>query len=229
MVCLNLIENIEKSGMSNFFSFNIKNIILIIIATLIAGLGLLYNSTAAILGSMMISPLSKPILLNIIYIVNNLYSNSAFQILNFILLFMICLFISVVIGYLNREFLIMKTPTAEMLSRITYTHVIIDAALAALSGVALGIALTNNNILIETGIALILSITPPLVNFGIFYGEIIYYKIQKYFANDKKVKELIDKKINRLFDDGSKSFILFLLNIISLYITLIITLYILCN
>lgn len=228
MVCLNLIQNIEISSKTKSF-FNINNIILIILATLISGLGLLYNSTAAILGSMMISPLSKPILVNVIYIINNLYSKSIYQILNFIILFSICLFISVTIGYLNREFLIMKTPTAEMLSRITYTHVIIDVALAALSGVALGIALTNNNIMIETGVALILSITPPLVNFGIFYGEIIYYKIQKYLTDSKKVRELIDKKINKLFDDGSKSFLLFLLNIISLYITLIITLYILCK
>lgn len=228
MVCLNLIENMKKIKMFNTTIFNINDIILMILASLIAGLGLLYNSTASILGSMLVSPLTDTIGKSSIYFINNLFSNLGNELSNIGILLIICIFISISIGYLNKEFLIIKTPTAEMLSRITYSHVIIDVALAALSGISLGLAVVNKDVLIKSGVTLILSLTPPLVNFGIFFGEVIYYYFKQRYTNDKKEVELYDKKINKLMNDGNKSFILFLLNLISVYITLIITLYIIC-
>ena len=68
MVCLNLFENFKKIDMYRGFSLNIYNILLMILASLISGLGLLYNNTPAILGSMLISPLGSPIVANIIYL-----------------------------------------------------------------------------------------------------------------------------------------------------------------
>ena len=142
----------------------------------------------------------------------------------------ICLIISITIGYVNRAFSILKTPTPEMLSRITYTHVIIDVGLALLSGVCLALSLVNSDILTKTGVSLILSFTPPLVNFGIFYGEILYYYMRRHNEDiSDKEREILDKKIDKLADDGNKSFILFLSNVLSMYVTLMITLVLLCT
>ena len=212
------------------FSLNIYNILLMILASLISGLGLLYNNTPAILGSMLISPLGSPIVANIIYLLTNSYKKSLYNLINFIIIVQICMFIGILIGFINRNFSILKTPTPEMLSRITYTHVIIDAALAGLSGICLGLSLINSDLLIKTGVSLILSFTPPLVNFGIFYGEALYYYFQKIFdkPGEKKLNQ-ISKKISKLTDDGNKSLILFFLNLITMYITLVITLFIVCK
>jgi hypothetical protein len=230
MLCLNLLKKIDKKDYNNSFSLNVYNVLLIILASFIAGLGLLYNSTPAILGSMLISSLSAPLITSIIFFISNSYLKSLAKILNFIILVMICLVISVMIGYVNRSFSILKTPTPEMLSRITYTHVVIDVGLALLSGVCLALSVVNSDLLTKTGVSLILSFTPPLVNFGIFYGEIIYYYIKRHTEDiEEKEKEILDKKMDKLADDGNKSFILFLLNVIAMYATLLLTLVILCK
>ena len=230
MLCLNLLKKIDKKDYNNSFSLNVYNVLLIILASFIAGLGLLYNSTPAILGSMLISSLSAPLITSIIFFISNSYLKSLAKILNFIILVMICLVISVMIGYVNRSFSILKSPTPEMLSRITYTHVVIDVGLALLSGVCLALSVVNSDLLTKTGVSLILSFTPPLVNFGIFYGEIIYYYIKRHTEDiEEKEKEILDKKMDKLADDGNKSFILFLLNVIAMYATLLLTLVILCK
>lgn len=230
MLCLNLLKNLKKIDYHNGFGLNIYNVLLMILASFIAGLGLLYNSTPAILGSMLISSLGAPLVTSVILFISNSYLQSLFKIINFIILLSICLVISITIGYVNRTFSILKTPTPEMLSRITYTHVIIDVSLALLSGVCLALSLVNSDILTKTGVSLILSFTPPLVNFGIFYGEILYYYMRRHSEDiGDKEKEMLDKKIDKLADDGNKSFILFLLNILAMYVTLMITLVLLCK
>lgn len=230
MLCLNLLKNLKKIDYHNGFGLNIYNVLLIILASFIAGLGLLYNSTQAILGSMLISSLGAPLVTSVILFISKSYIQSLFKIINFVILVSICLVISITIGYVNRAFSILKTPTPEMLSRITYTHVIIDVGLALLSGVCLALSLVNSDILTKTGVSLILSFTPPLVNFGIFYGEILYYYIRRHNEDiDDKEREILDKKIDKLADDGNKSFILFLLNVLAMYVTLMITLVLLCT
>ncbi len=230
MLCLNLLKNLKKIDYHHGFGINIYNILLIILASFIAGLGLLYNSTPAILGSMLISSLGAPLITSIILFISNSYIQSLYKIVNFVILVSICLIISITIGYVNKLFSILKTPTPEMLSRITYTHVIIDVSLALLSGICLALSLVNSDLLTKTGVSLILSFTPPLVNFGIFYGEILFYYIKKHTEDiGDKEKEILDKKMDKLADDGNKSFILFLLNVLAMYVTLMLTLILLCK
>lgn len=230
MLCLNLLKNLKKIDYHGGFGINVYNVLLMILASFIAGLGLLYNSTPAILGSMLISSLGAPLVTSVIYFISNIYLKSLGKILNFFILVGICLTISITIGYVNRAFSILETPTPEMLSRITYTHVVIDVSLALLSGVCLALSLVNSDLLTKTGVSLILSFTPPLVNFGIFYGEILYYYIRRHTEDiGDKEKKILDKKMDKLADDGNKSFILFLLNVIAMYATLMLTLVLLCK
>jgi len=230
MLCLNLLKNLQKIDYYGGFGISTYNVLLIILASFIAGLGLLYNSTPAILGSMMVSSLGAPLVTSAIFFISNSYIQSLSKIINFVILMSICLIISITMGYINKTFSILKTPTPEMLSRITYTHIVIDVSLASLSGICLALALVNSDIITKAGVSLILSFTPPLVNFGIFYGEILYYYIRKHTEDiGDKEKEILNKKMDKLADDGNKSFILFLLNVLAMYVTLIITLVLLCK
>lgn len=228
MICLNLLDNLKNIDYLQGFHINSYNVILMVMATIISSLGLLYNSTSTILGSMMISSIANPLITSVILFVNNQYLKSAGKLINFLILTIICITISVTIGYINSEYMIFKTPTSEMLARITYTHVVVDVLLALASGIVLGFAIINKDILSRAGIALILSMTPPLANFGMFYGQIIHNYIKYFKAKNEKNKQLLQKKIDKLSSDGNKSFTLFLLNIISMYSTLLITLIIVC-
>ena len=229
MLCLNLFESLKKIDIYYGVTFNIYDISLIILASIISGLGLLYNSTSTILGSMLISSIANPLIASSIYLILNYYSKSIYKISNFFILVVICLFIALSIGYTNKVLKIFETPTKEMLSRITYTHVVVDVILALISGIALALSILNTDVIIRTGVSLILSMTPPLVNFGIFYGEILYHYVQLRKENKNSEKNTINKKIEKLSLDGNKSFILFMLNIIAMYTTLLLTLTILCR
>jgi uncharacterized membrane protein len=233
MLCLNLLDNLKNIDYLSGFHINSYNIILIIMATFISALGLLYNNTAAILGSMLISSIGTPLVTSVILFVNNYYMKSFGKLLNFLLLVIICTLLSIFIGYLNSEYLIFQTPTNEMLARITYTHVVVDVLLALASGIVLGFAIINKDLISRAGVSLILSITPPLANFGMFYGQILqiytkYISISDKDKKGKKDKEILKKKLEKLSEDGNKSFILFLLNIVSMYSTLLITLIFIC-
>jgi hypothetical protein len=229
MLCLNLFESLKKIDIYYGVTFNIYDISLIILASIISGLGLLYNSTSTILGSMLISSIANPLIASSIYLILNYYSKSIYKISNFFILVIICFFIALSIGYTNKVLKIFETPTKEMLSRITYTHVVVDVILALISGIALALSILNTDVIIRTGVSLILSMTPPLVNFGIFYGEILYNYLQLRKEKNNIEKNTINKKIEKLSLDGNKSFILFMLNIIAMYTTLLLTLTILCR
>ena len=229
MLCLNLFESLKKIDIYYGVTFNIYDISLMILASIISGLGLLYNSTSTILGSMLISSIANPLIASSIYLILNYYSKSIYKMSNFIILITISLFIALSIGYTNKVLKIFETPTKEMLSRITYTHVVVDVLLALISGIALSLSILNTDVIIRTGVSLILSMTPPLVNFGIFYGEIIYHYLQITNKTNTFDKKTIHKKIEKLSLDGNKSFILFMLNVIAMYTTLLLTLTLLCK
>jgi hypothetical protein len=230
MICLNLFENLKHMDVFYGNTFNLYNIIFIFIASIIAGLGLMYNSTATILGSMLVSSIVNPLLAFIVLFMTNHFKMSFFKLLNFILLVVLSGIISVLMGYYNHVFKIFKTPTDEMKARITYTHVFVDILLALLSGFGMALAILNKDIVSRVGFTLILSITPPLVNFGLFYGEALYEYLHK---TDKKGNlkgtDKKNTKIDELLHDGNQSLILSALNIMAMFSTLFITLTIMCR
>lgn len=233
MICLNLLDNLKNIDYLQGFHINSYNIILMCMATIISSLGLLYNNTASILGSMLISSIGAPIITSVILFVNDQYLKSFSKLFNFGVLVLVCILISTLIGFINTEYLIFQTPTSEMLARITYTHVIVDVLLALASGIVLGLAVLNKDLISRAGVSLILSITPPLANFGMFYGQILnnytkYLSLSSNNKSEKKEKEILEKKMSKLSEDGNKSFILFLLNVVSMYTTLLITLIFIC-
>ena len=229
MNCTNLFKNFKESDIYKGITFDIYNVLFIIIATLISSLGLLYNSTPSILGSMLVSSIVNPLVSSIILIISNNYLVSAYKVFNFIVLIAICIIISFSIGLLNQYYTIFNTPTDEMLARITYTHVIVDIILALISGCGIALAILNNDMVSRVGFSLILSITPPLANFGLFYGESVYYYIKSLNTTSEREKIILNEQIQKLSEDGNKSFILFMLNVIAMYTTLLLTLTFMCK
>ena len=104
MLCLNLFENLEKVNILSHRSFNIFNVIFVILAACIATLGFLYNSTDAILGSMLVSAITNPLLTFIILFLLNQYSTSFIKMFHFFGLVLVAIIISVLAGYMNQRY-----------------------------------------------------------------------------------------------------------------------------
>ena len=223
MICANLLNNLEKINIMTQSRFNIFNIIFVVLASIIAALGFLYNSTDAILGSMIVSSLTNPLFTFVILFLLNQYTNSIYKLFNFGFLFLIAIIVSVTIGYMNQSYKVFNTPTHEMKTRVKISHVIIDVILALLSGFGLGIALINKDIVSKVGFNIILAVTPPVVNFGLFYGQALFNYLHK---NDKKNNSNI---IKELMENGNRSLILSGLNILAMFLTLFLTVTILCK
>jgi uncharacterized membrane protein len=223
MFCANLLNNLEKMNIITQSRFNIFNIIFVVLASIIAALGFLYNSTDAILGSMLVSSITNPLFTFVILFLLNQYTNSIYKIFNFGFLFIIAIIISVTIGYINQKYKVFNTPTHEMKTRIKISHVIIDVILALLSGFGLGIALINKDIVSKVGFNIILAVTPPVVNFGLFYGQALFNYLHK---NDKKNNSTV---IKELMENGNRSLILSGLNVLAMFLTLFLTITILCK
>lgn len=224
MICANLLNNLEKINIMTQSRFNIFNIIFVVLASIIAALGFLYNSTDAILGSMIVSSLTNPLFTFVILFLINQYTNSIYKLFNFGFLFIIAIIVSVTIGYMNQSYKVFNTPTHEMKTRVKISHVIIDVILALLSGFGLGIALINKDIVSKVGFNIILAVTPPVVNFGLFYGQALFNYLHK---NDQKKNN--GNIIKELMENGNRSLILSGLNILAMFLTLFLTVTILCK
>lgn len=228
MICLNLFDNLKQPQLFSSLPFNMYNIIFIIIAAFVSTLGLLYNSTSAIVGSMIISSIPNSILSALIYFLTDQYYLSLSKVLHFMVLVFIAVTISVFSGYYNRVKRVFKTPTDEMKARVTYTHVLVDVLFAIISGVGLSLALINNDTISKVGFSFILAITPPLCNFGLYYGEALYEYTQNLDSEGNQIDKN-EEHYHQLMDDGNKSLLLFTLNILSMVTALLFSLNILCK
>lgn len=137
-------------------------VILIVLSTLIAGLGLQANSTAVVIGAMLVAPLMGPIFgvaMGIISRGRNLTLGSIFsEILGVVLV--------VLLGFLIGKMTPSSGLTAEVLSRTQPT--ILDVGIALFSGFAGAFALCNKRISAALpGVAIATALVPPLASCGI--------------------------------------------------------------
>ncbi|GFO62631.1 TIGR00341 family protein [Geomonas paludis] len=132
--------------------------VMLILAAVIALLGLLLNSVAVVIGAMLISPLMGPIISSSLsFTIGDLaLVRRTFRTLGTSIA--LTLAVSALITLLSP----LKEPTAEILSRVRPN--ILDLFIAALSGVAGAVALcTKRNYLItSTGVAVATAVIPPL-------------------------------------------------------------------
>ncbi|MFX0106260.1 MAG: TIGR00341 family protein [Candidatus Hodarchaeota archaeon] len=162
------IESTIKEGME----LNIDFYLFIIIAAFIAGAGLILNSTAIIIGSMIISPLMGPILGVSYGMISKNYNLVKKGIFGQLISVIIAIGIGVLLASL--AFLIYSSPsiTNEMMSRNFPT--IFDLIVSIGAGLAVGFAITGKIQSSLVGIAIAVSLMPPAVNIGVtlIYGNL---------------------------------------------------------
>jgi len=162
------IESTIKEGME----LNIDFYLFIIIAAFIAGAGLILNSTAIIIGSMIISPLMGPILGVSYGMISKNYNLVKKGIFGQLISVIIAIGIGVLLASL--AFLTYSSPsiTNEMMSRNFPT--IFDLIVSIGAGLAVGFAITGKIQSSLVGIAIAVSLMPPAVNIGVtlIYGNL---------------------------------------------------------
>ena len=138
--------------------------VMLLVAGLIALLGLLTNSVAVVIGAMLISPLMGPIISSsLAFTIGDLtLARRAFRTIA------VSVALTVAVSALVTLVSPLKEPTAEILARVRPN--ILDLFVAALSGVAGAVALcTKRNYLVTaTGVAVATAVIPPLSVVG--YG-----------------------------------------------------------
>jgi len=137
----------------------------ILLAAFIAAVGLINNSPAIIIASMLLSPLMGPILgvsYGIVTKDKKIIKNGLNGQLNSIILI---LSIGILMGFLTYIILPDFQPTKEMLSR-NYPN-LFDIILALCGGIAVGFCVTASIRSSLVGISIAVSLLPPIVNTGI--------------------------------------------------------------
>jgi len=156
----------EKSKPSfNYFVF-------IILSAIMAAAGLILNSSAVVIASMIISPLMGPVLglsFGIATSDGKVMRNSAIAQIFGILISICC---GIFLGYLS--IILIEDPqiTSEMVSR--NFPVTLDIIIASCAGIAVGFSITGTVKYTLVGAAIALSLMPPAVNVGLalMYGDI---------------------------------------------------------
>jgi uncharacterized membrane protein len=211
--CRKLIKNIRDVNYVSVLNVDKINILYAILGGILGGLGFLYNSGDVVLGSMLVSPLSSPLLRSISGIITNEYKYTINGILSMIVLSTIIVLIGIGMGYGNEYFDFFDSPTEEMRRRITVQHMVVAFIIALISGITVGISTYYKDYVVIAGISLVVSILPPLINAGLYYGDFLYHP---------------EKDKNTLYRDFLTSLFLAFVNMLGIMITAYITLKQMC-
>jgi uncharacterized membrane protein len=194
----------------------------VIVASLVAYIGLAKNDSTIIIASMLFSPLGSQIIRSAFGIMNHNGEQFSIGLVNHLLYVLLIFFIGFGLGLILDEKSTMgaiddkKNANKEMLGRGTWTdsiqNIIFAVFLASLSGILLAIASQKEDSSVMVGIGIGASLLPPLVNSGMFAA----------FAAKG------DKKYNYL-QLSVKSFGLWLLNFVIVIISMLITFYFGCK
>lgn len=158
---LQSIEANVKSGLTNVNYYYA----MVVLSSIVAGAGLIGNSPAVIIGSMVIAPLLGP---NVALA----FSVSVGDVLLFkraIKHFFIGITIAIILGFLQGKFIHFESYTHEIVSRTNITF--LDLLLAFCSGIAGVLSLVIGASGTLVGVMIAVALMPPLVTFGILLGR----------------------------------------------------------
>lgn len=215
--CLKLISEIQsKSGIVEGLTLSFSSMVYIMIGSVIAGLGLLYDNYIVVLGSMCISPIGNSI---IRYALGYTYGYSPFVSQGFKSLLTqmtIGTMIGYVMGHANKRLGEPLTPpTEEMDRRTNIDFFLTEFMLSFLCGLILAYSIIHNQIVPIVGLSLVVAVLPPIVNIG------LYLSMAHNSENDEEYKDNLGKAF--------RTFILAFINITGLSISTILGFYIFCE
>lgn len=154
------------------FSFDF--LLLLILAGLIAVMGLVENSSVVLVASMLVSPLMGPILAGIFGGVVQDNSLTWKGIRHEAEALMICILIGLVTGLMispwAEQYGCQQWPTPEMLSRGELRALWVGVLIAVPSGAGVALSVLGGNAGSLVGVAISASLLPPAVNAGLFWA-----------------------------------------------------------
>ncbi|TFF90722.1 MAG: TIGR00341 family protein [Promethearchaeota archaeon] len=160
-------NNIKESSNPSYNYF-----VFILLSAIIAGAGLILNSPAVIIASMIISPLIGPVLgfsFGIATSDRKMILNSALAQIIGILISITC---GILLGYLAINLIDDPQFTSEM--SVRYFPIYLDIIVAICAGIAVGYSITGTVKSTLVGTAIALSLMPPAVTIGLalMYGDL---------------------------------------------------------
>ena len=175
-------EQLTVETIRNGVEFKGANLWILIFATFIASLGLNVNSTAVIIGAMLISPLMGPIMGVGLAIGQNDFELLKRSLKNYL----VATLFSVITATLYFSFTPLNEVQSELLARTSPT--IYDVFIALFGGMAGIVALsTKEKGNVIPGVAIATALMPPLctAGFGLATGNLLYFlgAFYLYFIN----------------------------------------------
>ena len=158
-------------------TFSFDYLMLVIVAAMLAAVGLASNNTVVIVASMLVSPIMGPILAITFGAMIEKRSLVWQGIINEIASLFICIAVGFVTGWI---FIALDAheewfwPTNEMAGRGTVVGIFTGIAIATPSGVGVALSILSDNTSSLVGVAISASLLPPAVNAGMMWAWAIY-------------------------------------------------------
>jgi uncharacterized hydrophobic protein (TIGR00271 family) len=150
------------------FSFNFN--ILLFVAAILAGLGLVSNGLATIIASMLVSPLMGPVV-GLAYGTTIRDWKLVRQSVKVeIISLAVCILIGVCVGVCTGPTTLSQNwPTNEMKNRGEWSNLFVGLPVAFFSGLGVAVSLLDDQMASLVGVAISASLLPPAVNAGILW------------------------------------------------------------
>jgi uncharacterized hydrophobic protein (TIGR00271 family) len=166
-------------------SFNFNTLILV--ASVLAALGLVSNSVATIIASMLVSPIIGPVAGMAYGFTIRDWNLVKVSVINECGSLVFCILVGVVVGAMSGAAGLADTwPTPEMAGRGTLTNFYVGLPIAFFSGLGVAVALLDEHFSSLVGVAISASLLPPAVNAGIMWVAYAFYD-DTHSPNDEAV------------------------------------------
>jgi uncharacterized hydrophobic protein (TIGR00271 family) len=195
------------------FSFNYNTLLLV--ASVLAGFGLVINSSATIIGSMLVSPIMGPVV-GLAYgtticdwkMVKRSLKTECYSLL-------FCILVGAVIAAITGPTeLANKWPTMEMTNRGQTANFLVGLPIAFFSGLGVAVSLLDDQTNSLVGVAISASLLPPAVNAGVLW-------VSYAFAEGHVFKDDVGREYERIDyrEMGFYSIFLTLANVLLIWIS----------
>jgi uncharacterized hydrophobic protein (TIGR00271 family) len=155
-----------EEGVNFSFNFNV----LLLVASILAGLGLVSNSSATIIASMLVSPIMGPVVGLAYGTTISDWKLVRRSLRNETICLAFCIIMGTVIAGITGPTSVAEDwPTAEMSGRGTWENFLIGLPVAFFSGLGVAVSLLDEQTASLVGVAISASLLPPAVNAGILW------------------------------------------------------------
>ncbi|GMH81061.1 hypothetical protein TL16_g08812, partial [Triparma laevis f. inornata] len=195
------------------FSFDFCS--LLMIASILAGVGLINDNTVVIVASMLVSPIMGPVLgLSFGSVIRD-YKLVRKGMWTEIVALLLCCLLGVILGVICvlGGLLTDTWPTSEMSSRGDVAGLVTGIVIAVPSGMGVALSTLGNNTSSLVGVAISASLLPPAVNAGLCWSVAFILSLHKGYTFDGSQDWTVDDWMNC----GTISFLLTVVNILCIW------------